>query len=94
MIRPGKASVYNVHNMAGVRSLAQLRVSFNPLNEHSFRHTFDCLSPCCVGGTGNEGNEHFLLHCPQFDLMRTHLVIQLADIPGLDITRMGSKRFL
>ena len=32
-----------------------------------------------------EDNEHFLLHCPQFDLMRQDLFEQLSVIPGLNV---------
>ena len=32
-----------------------------------------------------EDNEHFLLHCPQFDVMRQDLFGQLPVIPGLNI---------
>ena len=39
----------------------------------------------------NEDSENFLLHCPKFDFMRTDLLSQLADVPGLDITSMDSK---
>ena len=51
IIRPVKKSVYNVYNMTGIRNLTMLRVKFSPLNEHRFRHSFDCLSPRCVCGT-------------------------------------------
>ena len=78
-------------NSTVLRNLTKLRVKFSPLNEHRFRHNFNCLSPLCVCGTGNEDGEHFLLHCPQFDLMRADLFSQLADVPGLDITSMDSK---
>ena len=72
--------MYNVYNMTGIRN-----------NEHRFRHNFDSISPLCVCGTGNEDTEHFLLHCPQFDLMRTDFFSQVADVPGLDITSIDSK---
>ena len=77
--------------MTSIRNLTKLRVNFSPLNEHRFRHSFDCLSPRCVCGMGNENSEHFLIHCSQFDLMRTDLFSQLADVPGLDISSMDSK---
>ena len=65
-IRPPCRSVHNVHNITGIRNLTRLRVGFSHLNEHQFRHNFDCLSPLFVCGIGNEDNEHFLLHCPLF----------------------------
>ena len=38
-----------------------------------------------------EDNEHFLLHCQRFDLMRRDLLRKLSDIPGLDITKLHAK---
>ena len=84
-------SVYNIYNMTGIRDLTKFLVKFRPLNEHRFRHNFDCLSPLCVCGTGSEDSEHLLLHCPLFDLMRTNLFSQLAHVPALDITSMIQK---
>ena len=79
-IRPPCRSVYNAHNVIGIRNLTRLRVGFSPLNEHRFRHNFDCLSPLCVCGVGNEDNEHFLLNCPLFANARRDLFGQLTDI--------------
>ena len=90
-IRPPCRSVYNVHNVTGIRNLTRLRVGFSPLNEHRFRHNFDCLSPLCVCGIGNEDNEHFLLHCPLFDNARRDLFGQLRDIPLLDFSVLDNE---
>ena len=62
-IRPVGNSIYNIHDILGVRYLTELRFQFSALNKHKFRHNFDCLSPVCVCGTAKENNEHFLLHC-------------------------------
>ena len=64
IIRPEKNPVYNIYDILGIKLLTRLRVNFSPLNEHRFRHDFDCLSPICICGTGKEDNEHYLLHCP------------------------------
>ena len=78
--------------MTGIRNLTKLQVKFSPLNEHNrSQHSFDCLSPRCLCGTGNEDSKHFLLHCSQSDLMRTDLFSELEDVPGLDITSMDLK---
>ena len=90
VIRPSGKSTYNIYDIEGVRSLTKLRLNFSALNEHRFRHNFDCLNPIFNCGTGKEDNEHFLLHCPQFDLMRTDLFGQLSDIPALDINDMDT----
>ena len=85
IIRPEGISVYNISDIEGVRLLTKLRLRFSVLNEHKFRHNFDSLTPFCACGNDKEDNEHFLLHCPQFDVMRQHLFGQLSDIPGLNI---------
>ena len=61
-------SIYNIHDIIGVRYLTKLRLQFSALKEHKFRHNFDCLSPFCICGTAKEDKEHFLLHCPLYDI--------------------------
>ena len=90
-IRPVENSMYNIHDITGVRQLTKLRLQFSALNEHKFRHNFDCLSPVCICGIENEDNEHFLLHCPLYDIMRCDLLGQLSEIPGLEISHYDSK---
>ena len=53
-----------------MRLLTKLLLKFSALNEHKFRHNFDSLTPFCACGNDMEDNEHFLLRCPQFDVMR------------------------
>ena len=90
-IRPVGHSMYNIHDIIGVRHLTKLRLQFSALNEHKFRHNFDCLSPVCTCGTEKEDNEHFLLHCPLYDIVRCDLLGQRLEIPGLDISHCDSK---
>ena len=45
----------------------------------------------CLCRIGDEDNEHFLLHCPQFCWERIDLFHQLAEVPDLDMTDMYSK---
>ena len=59
------------------------------LNEHRFRHNFDCVSTICLCGMGN--NEQFLLHCHRFHEMRSDLLGQLSEIPSLNLKNMDSK---
>ena len=70
--------------------LTKLRVEFSTLNEYRFRHNFDCVSPLCLCGMGNEDNAHFLLHCHRFYEMLCDLFGQLSEIPGLDLTNIDS----
>ena len=90
-IRPSKKSVFEVHDIRGLRCLTKLRVKFSPLNEHKFRHNFDTISPVCACNSGIEDNEHFLLHCPIYDQMRNGLLGHLSDIPGLELENLSSE---
>ena len=85
IIRPEGNSVHNISDIEGVRLLTKLCLTFTVLNEHKFRHNFDSLTPLCACGNDMEDNKHFLLHCPQLDVMRQDLFGQLSVIPGLNI---------
>ena len=91
IIKPVKNSLYNISDIDGIKYLTKLRLKFSALNEHKFRHRFDCLNPCCTCSEAVEDNEHFFVHCPRFEMMRRDLLGQLSDIPGIDITVMDSK---
>ena len=58
-----KNSIYGINYIVDVRHLSKLPLQFSRLNEHRFRHNFDCLDPVCLCGIANEDREHFLLHC-------------------------------
>ena len=90
MIRPNKNSIYGINDIVGVRYLSKLRLKFSILNEHRFRHNFDCLDPVCLCGRAEEDNEHFLLHCHFFKEARRDLLGSLSDIPGLNIAELDS----
>ena len=90
-IRPLKRTMYGIRNIVGIKRLTKLRVEFSALNEHRFLHNFDCVSPLCLCGMGDEDNAHFLLHCHRFREMRCDLLGQLSEIPGLDLANLVSK---
>ena len=73
VIRPVTNSIYHVFDILGIGCLTKLRLEFSELTAHRLRHNFYCLSPFCSCGMANENNEHFLLHCQRFDLMRIDL---------------------
>ena len=85
-IRPVKNSSFRVFDIPGIKLLTRLRVHCSDLNEHRFRHAFDCITPVCIRGLANEDNEHFFLHCPQYHALRLNLFDQISDIPGIDLT--------
>ena len=85
IIRPEGNSVYNISDIEGVRLFTKMRLRFSVLNEHKFRHNFDSLTPFYACGNDMEDNEHFLLRCPQFDLLRQDLFGRLSENPSLNI---------
>ena len=91
IIRPAQKPIHNINDIARIRLLTKFRLNFSALNEHKFRHNFECLDPICGCGTSKEDNEHFLLHCPLFELQRADLLGQLGDLPGIDIVSLDSK---
>ena len=67
------------------------RLNFSALNEHELRHNFEFPDPICACGTVKEDNEHFLQHCPLFDLQRRDVLVQLLDVPGIEMESLDSK---
>ena len=71
-----------------------LRLEFSALNEHRFRHNFQCISPMCVRNTGIEDNAYFLLHYPLFDEFQNDLLGQLSCLPELELSNINPKSLL
>ena len=44
-----------------------------------------------IAGRANEDNEHFLLHCPLYDIIRQDLFGQLENILDFNVSDMNSK---
>ena len=66
VIRPRQRSVDNLYDRLSIKNLTKLHLQLSPLNEHRFRHHFDCFSSRCLCRIGDEDNEHSLLRRPQF----------------------------
>ena len=49
---------YNTNDIAGIRLLTKLHLNLSALNEHMFRHSFECLDPIYACGTSKEDKEH------------------------------------
>ena len=88
---PGKNPTYNTCDIQGMKLLTKPRVEFSALNGHRFKHNFGCLSPICVCGTCTEDNEHFILHCPLYSILRQDLFDQLSDIDGFNVVNVNPK---
>ena len=88
--------MFNIHDLDGIKLLTRLRVEFSDLRSHRLNHNFHCPDPCCLGTTGIEDNEHFLLHCPRFSQCKGLLDL-VSILTGIEVMRFSSKelcRFL
>ena len=93
-VRPEGNPVYDVANLQGIRLLTKCRLEFSPLNEHKFRHNFDCLNPFCNCGMAKEDNEHFFLHCPHFNELHQNLLGQLFRVLNKDALNLDHKNYV
>ena len=58
-VRPRETSVFEVHDIKGVKLLTRLRLDFSHLNEHKFRHNFnDMINLMCYCGKETETTLH------------------------------------
>ena len=88
-IRPSPNSVFECHNLQGIKFLRRLRLGLSHLREHKFKHSFqNSLSPLCKCGAEVESTTHFLLHCPIYSDDRCSLLstIRNIDCKLLEIT--------
>ena len=73
-VRPRENSVFEVHDINGVKLLTRLRLDFNHLNEHKFRHNFnDIINPMCSCGKEPETTLHYLFRCDLYSIYRLEL---------------------
>ena len=91
LVRPPKRSMFNIHDLDGVKLLTRLRVEFSDLRSHRFHHNFHCPDPSCLCKTGIEDNEHFLLHCPRFTSQRKGLLDLVSSLTGIEVMHHSSK---
>ena len=85
LIRP-EESFCTDSNKYGMKLLTQLRVDFSDLREHRFNHKFNCQSPICSCGNGEETVTHFLLCCPRFSHLRSDYLSKISQIVKSDVT--------
>ena len=70
-VRPREFSVFSVQDINGLKLLTRLRLNFNHLNEHKFRHNFnDKINPMCSCGKESEATLHYLLQCDSYSIYR------------------------
>ena len=80
-IQPTKRSIFDVHDVDGVRHLFQLRVGLSALRSHKKSHNFkDTPDDRCSCGIGTETTKHFLLDCLYYKAQREKLLTTVNPI--------------
>ena len=84
-IRPEESFCTN-SNKYGMKLLTQIRVDFSDLRDHRYNHKFNCPSPICSCGSGEETSTHFLLCCPRYSHIRSNYLSKISQIVKSDVT--------
>ena len=71
-IRPMPNSIYNIHNLLGVKYITRLRIGFSNLKWQKFKHNFqDSIDPMCSCSNGIETTIHFFYPLFKFQYSQT-----------------------
>ena len=80
-IRPSANSLFNCHNLKGIKFITRLRLGLSHLREHKFKYSFqDSLNLFCSCGLDIESTALFLLHCPTYIIERRTLLSALVNM--------------
>ena len=80
-MHPYGSSVFNRHNLRGVKLLTILRLGLSHFYERKFKHGFqDTLNPICSCGNDMETSAHFLIHCPHYSNERSTFLNTIRNI--------------
>ena len=85
-IRPPGHSFFGIRDKYGIKLLTKIRVCFSDLRDHRFFHSFNCESPICSCGLGDETSVHFFLRCPLYSNQRNILLSKVSDIVQADLS--------
>ena len=91
-IRPSESTVFNCHNLKGVKLLTRLKLGLTHFCEQKLKRSFqDSLNPICSCGNDTETSGHFLLHCPNFLNERSTSLNIIGSIDRNILTRSDSQ---
>ena len=80
-IRPCANSIFDTHNLFGIKLLTRLHLDLIHLHEHKFRRSFqDTLNHLCECGKDIASTMHFFLHCTNFLIPRQILFQKIRNI--------------
>ena len=81
LVKTSKNSVSAIHDNSNIKLLTRLRLNFNHLNEHKFRHNFlDTINPMCSCGSEPETTDHFLFRCQNHVISTSKLLKNLYNL--------------
>ena len=74
-------SIFDIHNLLGIKLLARLRLGLSHLHEHKFKHCFqDTLNPLCECDKHIESTMHFFSHCTNLLIPRKPFFKKLGKL--------------
>ena len=80
-MRPRVNSIFDIHNLLGIKLLTKLHLGLSHLHEHKFRHYFqNTLNPLCECRKDIESTMHFFLHLTIFLIPRQILFQKIKNI--------------
>ena len=80
-VRPLENIVFTCHNPIGVKYLTRLRLRFNHLCYHKFKHGFlDAVDQICRCSTAIENTAHYFLDCPNFSTAQNTFLNEIAIV--------------
>jgi len=81
LIRPVQNSIFDISDNEAIKLLTRLRLGLSHLKKHKLLHDFaDTVNLICSCNIEEESLNHYLLHCPNFDQIRIHLMNELNKV--------------
>ena len=85
-------SIFDIHNLFGIKLLTRLRLGLRHLHEHKFKHCFqDTVNPLSKCGKDIESTMHFFPHCTNLVIPRKTLFQKIMNIDDSILSQKQSK---
>ena len=84
-VRPPGYSFFGIRDRIGSKQISQIRVGFSDLRDHRCNHKFNCVTPTCKCGIGDETSVHYFLCCPRYNNIRLTFLSRISEIIGTDV---------
>ena len=91
-IRPAPNSIFQCHNLKETKHLTRLRVNFSHLRDRKFKHSFqETINQLCSCSLEGETTNHFILHCPCYEIKRHILFARIRNIKSSVLDQNDNK---